>query len=681
MRRSSVALVVLFLIAFAGLASSATAHHKRAKDTASFFTKLSSAGPLDRQISHGLRVGPDDGGGKSHLDQHGPTTGHLPGSSENVDVVGKVRLTHFEGDISDVSALEAGDGRWYAYVGDWGANCPTGGVNVVDMSRPSQPEKIGFLESLGSGYVTEGLQALSVETSEFQGDILVVSNEWCAEDRLARNMPGGFTLYDITNPRRPTVLRRQFGDFDNYGNRANQSHSAIAWNAGDEAYVAAIDNEELEDVDIFEITDPRHPVKVSETRLPGVNVDAYGQEKTAHDFDVLQFPDGSWHLMVSDWDAGWIDVDVSDPSNPQIVGDFDYAECDQVVTTACPPEGNAHQGEWNSDGSLFVGTDEDFSPFRVPITVLDGPLAGQQIDAGEFGFTKQVASFPDGKVNGPTVFGGYGCPGDFVPPESSLGPLGPDEESMIVFQRGPVGDPNNTQPGCFFSDKIRAGEEAGYDVVIVANHHSGAQGGETPDAFFCGGQGSPVLGTAAGLCIGHESMHELFNRPPDYTFPYPEGDPGDLEPNVGDLGPRVSAQSEFDGWGYARMVDTSTASAPNEVGQYNIPETADPAFASGFGDLTVHEVEVPRNDPNEGGSNADTDKVAYFSWYSGGFRVLDITDPSNPDELGHYIDERGNNLWGVALAEGPHGRRLVLGSDRDFGLFIFRYTGDLPNGN
>src|SRR5918992_1411014 len=178
MRRSSVALVVLFLIAFAGLASSATAHHKRAKDTASFFTKLSSAGPLDRQISHGLRVGPDDGGGKSHLDQHGPTTGHLPGSSENVDVVGKVRLTHFEGDIS------------------------------------------------------------------------VVSNEWCAEDRLARNMPGGFTLYDITNPRRPTVLRRQFGDFDNYGNRANQSHSAIAWNAGDEAYVAAIDNEELEDVDI-----------------------------------------------------------------------------------------------------------------------------------------------------------------------------------------------------------------------------------------------------------------------------------------------------------------------------------------------------------------------------------------------------------------------------------------------
>jgi hypothetical protein len=661
MRRSLVALLVTVLAASAALAGSAAASDHR-------------------QISHGLVGGPDDGGGKSHLDQHGPSSGHLPASSENVDLVGKLRLTNFEEDVSDVSALQAPNGRWYAYVGNWGAHCETGGVRVADISNPSRPRRAAFIESPGFGYVTEGLHALHVDTPQFEGDILVISNEWCRESPDPENMPGGISIWDITNPEDPKPLVEAFGDFDVHGDRANESHSAIAWDAGGRAFVAAIDNEELEDVDLFEITDPRNPVLVAETRLPGVNVDAYGQEKTSHDFDVLQFPDGSWHLMVSDWDAGWIDVDVSDPANPAIVGDFDYAECDQVVATACPPEGNAHQGEWNSDGSLFVGTDEDFSPFRVPITVQDGPLEGEQIDAGEFGFTRQVASFPDGLVNGPTVFGGYGCPGDPVPPPSVLGPLAPGEESMIVFQRGPVGDPNSPGAACFFSDKIRAGEEAGYDVVIVANHHSGAQGGETPDAFFCGGQGSPVLGTAAGLCIGHESMHELFNRPPDFTFPYPEGDPGDLEPDVGDLGPRVSAQSEFDGWGYARMVDTSTASAPNEVGQFNIPETADPAFASGFGDLTVHEVEVPRNDPNEGGVSPDTDKLAYFSWYSGGLRVVDITDPSDPQEVGHHIDVGGNNHWGVALAEDRNGDRIVLASDRDFGLYIYRYTGPLPDG-
>jgi hypothetical protein len=43
--------------------------------------------------------------------------------------------------------------------------------------------------------------------------------------------------------------------------------------------------------------------------------------------------------------------------------------------------------------------------------------------------------------------------------------------------------------------------------------------------------------------------------------------------------------------------------------------------------------------------------VAYFSWYAGGFRVFDISDPASPAELGHYIDDAGNNFWGVALAE------------------------------
>ena len=80
--------------------------------------------------------------------------------------------------------------------------------------------------------------------------------------------------------------------------------------------MAAIDNEELEDVDLFEITDPTSPMLLAETELPDVDINAYGHKKTSHDFDVLQFPDGSWHLMVSDWDAGWIDVDVTDPSNP-----------------------------------------------------------------------------------------------------------------------------------------------------------------------------------------------------------------------------------------------------------------------------------------------------------------------------------------------------------------------------
>lgn len=613
--------------------------------------------------------------------QHGPTSGHLPPTSFNVDLLAKLKLTNAADDISDVSATQAPDGKWYAYVGDWAAKCGTGGYYVVDISNPAAPTRLRFINSGGSGYVTEGLQALHIDTTAYSGDILVVSNEWCRAAGNARQLPGGISIWDINNPAEPKLLVRAFGDFDLHGTRANESHSAIAWDAGSKAYVAAIDNEELLDVDIFEITNPRSPALLSETNLPGVNVNAYGNEKTSHDFDVLRFgTPPRWHLMVSDWDAGWIDVDVQNPAAPVIVGDFDYAECDQVVTTACPPEGNAHQGEWTSDGSLFIGTDEDSSPFRLPILVTDGPLAGQEFPAGEFSFTKQVDSFPDGKINGPTVYGGYGCPDDAaeVPTAASAFPsLGANEEAIIVFQRGPVDDPNHDQhDACFFSDKIRMGEDKGYDVVMVANHHVGSGAGEFPDSFVCGSQGSPVLGTAAGLCIGHKFMHVAFGKPEDYSVPYPE--PAPLEPTPGTLGPRIEGESEFDGWGYARLIDTSTASAPTEVGQFYLPEQPDTNFVSGFGDLTVHEVEVPRGDPDEGGPAPDDDKLAYFSWYSGGFRVIDFTDPSNPEEVGSYIDAKGNDFWGVALAKDQNGDRIVLGSDRDFGLFVFRYTGPTP---
>jgi len=614
-----------------------------------------------------------------HHGQHGPSSGHLPGSSSNVDLLGKLKLTNFEGDISDVSATQAPNGKWYAYVGDWGAKCNTGGVHVVDISNPAAPAKVRFLNAGGTGYQTEGVQALHISTSAYNGDILVVSNEWCLAKSNPKLNPGGITIYDIDDPANPVRLVQAFGDFDVHGNRANESHSAIAWDAGTKAYVAAIDNEELEDVDLFEITNPRSPTKLAETSLPGVKVNAHGALKTAHDFDVLRFPDGSWHLMVSDWDAGWIDVDVTNPASPTIVGDFDYAACDQVVPTACPPEGNAHQGEWNSDGSVFVGTDEDADSYRTtPLTRVTGPGAPEEYATVGVGGAP-VTILPDTRLNGPVAYGGYGCPGTSTPiPAADTvippGSLDPGEEQIIVLQRGPADDPNNTEPACFPGEKADNATDQGWDAVILTGRHL-AGGAADDDPPNCGFGAFPSDEQIVTVCTTHTAMHELFGRAADFTVPYPVGDPGDLEPNIGEVGFEVDITATFDGWGYTRVLDTSTPGTLTEVAQITIPETDDPAFGVGFGDLMVHEVEVARGDPDEGGANVDDDKLAYFSWYAGGFRVVDISDPANPEEVGRYIDPAGNNFWGVALAEDASGNRIILGSDRDYGLFIFRYTG------
>jgi hypothetical protein len=641
----------------------------------------------------------DDFFDRHHHAQHGPSTGHLPGSVSNVELVGKLRLTNQRGDISDVSAMATtSDGTWYAYLGDWGGfdarnptpACNSGGVHIVDISNPAAPVKVGFLNAGGTGYQTEGVQALHIDTDDYTGDILIVSNEWCLPRSNPKLNPGGITIYDINDPTNPQILVDDFGDFDLHGNRANESHSVIAWDAGDgDAYAAAIDNEENEDVDLFEITDPRNPVLLAETELPGVNIDGHGALEFAHDFDILQFPDGSWHLMVSDWDGGWVDLDVTDPSNPSIVGDFDYTAdgpCDEVVPTACPPEGNAHQGEWNSDGSVFVGTDEDFDPFRTtPLTRVTGnadfPAPEEYTTVAVGG--APVTILPDRRLNGPVAYGGYGCPGTSAPiPNADTtippGTLDPGEEQIIVLQRGPTDDPNAPEEACFPGEKADNATDQGWDAVILTGRHL-AGGAAADDPPNCGFGAFPPDERIPAVCTTHTAMHELFARTPDFTLPYPLGDPADLEPNIGEVGFEVDITATFDGWGYVRVLDTDPANAPTEIAQITIPETADEAFAFDFGDLTVHEVEVPRGDPNEGGPAPDDDLVAYFSWYSGGFRVFDISDPSNPAELGHYIDARGNNFWGVALAEDQNGDRIVLGSDRDFGLFIFRYTGALPS--
>jgi hypothetical protein len=72
----------------------------------------------------------------------------------------------------------------------------------------------------------------------------------------------------------------------------------------------------------------------------------------------------------------------------------------------------------------------------------------------------------------------------------------------------------------------------------------------------------------------------------------------------------------------------------------------------------VHEVAL---DPNPGR------KLAYVSYYAGGFRVLEY-GTGGLKEVGAFIDEGGNNFWGVEVHK-IAGQQYVLASDRDFGLY------------
>ena len=93
---------------------------------------------------------------------------------------------------------------------------------------------------------------------------------------------------------------------------------------------------------------------------------------------------------------------------------------------------------------------------------------------------------------------------------------------------------------------------------------------------------------------------------------------------------------------------------------YAVDEALDEEFATGHGELSVHEVKTdPRRNVN----------LAYLSYYDAGARVVEFSNRRGLVEKGFFIDEGGSHFWGTF----PHyvgereGAPLLLFSDRDFG--------------
>ena len=607
----------------------------------------------------------------AHPGQHGTTEGHLIGTGEwgKIDLLGQVTVADAEeGLIADVAVDPDGD---YAYLARWGGaecagpegNGPDGGVYIIDISDLENPEEVGFIPAHQDTLVGEGMQVVHVETAKFTGDVLVVNHEACG-----KNGKGGVSLWDVTDPLKPKKLSENFGDFTlddtaNHPHVANQTHSAFLWQAGEHVYLVATDDDEAQDVDIFDVTNPKKPVLIGEFDLNEFDVaqpDLGLDESFLHDMVVKQI-DGHWIMLLSYWDGGYILLNVDDPANPEFLSDTEFAAIDpelfESTGASLTPEGNAHQAEFTADNRFVIGTDEDFAPYRTgEFRITSGANAGVY-EASIVSGGAAPAILEDLTLNGPVVYGGYGCP-DSAPvptPESIPGyldSLQPGEESILVLQRGPSGDPSAPEEACFPGEKAHEAALAGWDAVVFVNRHI------DPDDAFCGS--GAFVDEIVAVCTTHEAFHLMFNTAVSTTYP-------EAEPAIGDIGERISVGSVFDGWGYVHLF-ARNGNTLTEVDTFAIPEAHDPAFAFGFGDLTVHEVATDPLDPS----------LAYLSYYSGGLRAVQIqcTNPADTStcelvEVGGYLDPEGNNFWGVQTFV-RDGETIILASDRDSGLWIFR---------
>ncbi|MDT7548464.1 MAG: hypothetical protein QOE84_858 [Actinomycetota bacterium] len=137
-------------------------------------------------------------------------------------------------------------------------------------------------------------------------------------------------------------------------------------------------------------------------------------------------------------------------------------------------------------------------------------------------------------------------------------------------------------------------------------------------------------------------------------------------------------------FGWLRMADMTNPAAPKLAGEYKIPENDCPKSQAANGTFTAH-------------NQTNFPSVTLLTWYSGGLRAVDTTDPNKPTEAGVFVpkadngapdlrDERlfftGNHndrrtgaLWSYPVIQNG----LVYVVDIDLGLYVLRYTGPHAN--
>jgi len=116
------------------------------------------------------------------------------------------------------------------------------------------------------------------------------------------------------------------------------------------------------------------------------------------------------------------------------------------------------------------------------------------------------------------------------------------------------------------------------------------------------------------------------------------------------------------------IVDITDEKNPVTAAFFRVPEGGKYSFCDGTKDKRFG-----AHQPHE---HVGDDNLVYAAWFSGGLRIIDISDPYHPQEVGFYVPEP------VAGCEFPlsndvfvDDRGLIYLIDRNNGLDILRYTG------
>ena len=453
----------------------------------------------------------------------------------------------------------------YAYLGtfdDQLCSLDFTGVHIVDITVPASPEKVAFIPAK-PGTRNNDVKVAHLETPSFSGDILVLTNEGCGSGFVPRlhskgvgGPPGqgGVAIWDVTDPTNPKVLKQNFLKFD--------THNTFIWQQGDNAYMLVVDDVNVQDVHIVDITKPQSPKVIAVTGQldwPEDIAEEFGDTAAIFLHDVWVQDDIAY---LSYWDAGLVLLDVTDPANPVFLGDSVYADPDPLSGEF--PAGDGHVAVPNADGTRVLFGDEDFAAGALTTFT----FIGVDYPVAEGGFTPPTFSLLGAAFGGPVHWtGGEGCTIAEIDRVANPG-------EVALMQRGT----------CFFSEKAASAQAMGYAGFIVANDAARGEGLITMSA------GTDDVITIPGYFVGFLTGEIM----------------------KANEGGAMAAAGIFDGYGYLRLLDVTDPANIVELDQFATENVfANPPVP---GDRTMHNVVV------------DDRTTAYISWYTEGMRVVSFAD-------------------------------------------------------
>ncbi len=361
---------------------------------------------------------------------------------------------------TDLGATDTNGDVWvhgdYAYVGTWGDPCNGLGVKIIDVSDPSNPVMIGRLGAR-KGTSAEDMVVRSVSTAAFTGDLLAVGLQRCGGGAHLDDATFGTQFWDVTDPTQPEKLGFHGGATGGGG-----THELDLFQRGTHVYaLEATPFTEYFDLNhggefrIVDATDPRNPVQVGEwgAIANGMAVSPYdglGSWGSSFDHSARASADGM-KAYVSYWDAGVLIFDISDPSDPVMIGRTEYP---------AGSDGNAHSvSEYAGSRDFLLQNDEDTDP-RSPLTILYG--AGGVGIASESPGDRALWKSPGHQISAPVVRARkQGCePGNY--PATASGAIVVVRTVLTLFDPAPTATRQCRQS---------AQEEAAADAGAVAVVH------------------------------------------------------------------------------------------------------------------------------------------------------------------------------------------------------------------